>query len=222
MDNTSYKEARFFAEEEEQITRQKFNTILGGTLLWGIVINIIMATAFMEPILEMSYLMVIIIYIVGSLISTLIVYNSKSAVVSFVGFTGLSVSMGLLLTYYVSFFELGEIALAFASTAVVTGIMIGCSIFFPEFFRGLGRILGTTLLLSIIAEFILSLIFGVGGAFFDYLVVAIFCGYIGYDWAKAQEYAPTADAAVDSAADIYVDIVNLFVRLLSIIARNRD
>ncbi len=222
MDNTSYKEARYFAGEEEQLTRQKYNTILGGTLLWGIVINIIMATVFAESILEMNYFAVLIIYFVGSLVSTMVVYNSSNPVVSFVGFTGLSISMGLLLTFFVSFFDIGSIALAFASTAVVTGIMIGCSIFFPDFFRGLGRTLFITLLVTVFAELILSLIMGMDSTIFDYIIVAIFCGYIGYDWVKAQDYVPTVDNAVDSAADIYVDIVNLFIRLLSIIAKNRD
>ena len=34
------------------------------------------------------------------------------------------------------------------------------------------------------------------------------------DWAKAQEKPKTLDNAVDSAVDLYLDIINLFVRLL--------
>ena len=48
----------------------------------------------------------------------------------------------------------------------------------------------------------------------DWLVALLFCGYIGYDWAKAQEKRKTLDNAVDSAVDLYLDIINLFVRLL--------
>ena len=56
---------------------------------------------------------------------------------------------------------------------------------------------------------------------FDYIFVIIFSLYIGYDWQKSQAYPPTLDNAVDSAADIYVDIVNLFIRLLAILGRNK-
>ena len=42
----------------------------------------------------------------------------------------------------------------------------------------------------------------------------IILGYIGYDWAKAQEKRKTLDNAVDSAVDLYLDVINLFVRLL--------
>ena len=50
----------------------------------------------------------------------------------------------------------------------------------------------------------------------------IFCGYIGLDWNRAQMYPKTVDNAIDSAADIYLDVVNLFVRILSITGKRRD
>ena len=56
----------------------------------------------------------------------------------------------------------------------------------------------------------------------DAAVVLIFAGYLGFDWARAQTYPKTLDNAVDSAADIYVDIVNLFIRLLRLFARSRE
>jgi FtsH-binding integral membrane protein len=46
-------------------------------------------------------------------------------------------------------------------------------------------------------------------------VAALFCGYIAYDWAKAQEESPTADNAVDACVGLYLDIINLFLRILS-------
>ena len=56
----------------------------------------------------------------------------------------------------------------------------------------------------------------------DYVMVVIFAGYIGFDWAKAQAYPKTLDNAIDSAADIYVDIVNIFIRILSIMGNKKD
>ena len=49
--------------------------------------------------------------------------------------------------------------------------------------------------------------------------MAIFSGYIGYDWARAQALPKTLDNAVDCAAALYVDIVILFLRLLRMFAR---
>lgn len=221
MDNKEFKEARKLALNGSLISANIYNLVIGGVLLFGILINIMMATMFMEQILAMPYIAVLIIYLVGSFVSMFVVYRSNNPVVSFVGFTGLSISMGLLLTYYVSYFEIGSIATAFMTTGVVTAIMVVLGTIYPSFFKKLGKVLFFTLLITIIAEIVVCLIMGVHTTIFDFIVVIIFCGYIGYDWARAQEYNPTLDNAIDSAADIYVDVVNLFVRILSIIGKRK-
>ena len=37
---------------------------------------------------------------------------------------------------------------------------------------------------------------------------------IWYDWAKAQNNVKTLDNAIDSAVALYLDVINLFLRLL--------
>ena len=53
----------------------------------------------------------------------------------------------------------------------------------------------------------------------DWIVALLFCGYIGYDWARANAIPNTLDNAIDSAAALYLDIINLFIRLLHIMSR---
>ena len=55
----------------------------------------------------------------------------------------------------------------------------------------------------------------------DWVVAAIFCGYIGYDWGRANAIPKTLDNAIDSAASLYIDIIILFMRILRIMARRR-
>jgi FtsH-binding integral membrane protein len=97
--------------------------------------------------------------------------------------------------------------------------MMVVSSVFPNVFLSIGRALGITLLITVLVELVMML-FGASLAITDYVVVLIFCGYVGYDWARANACAKTVDNAVDSAAELYVDIVNLFVRILRILARN--
>jgi len=52
-------------------------------------------------------------------------------------------------------------------------------------------------------------------------VVVIFCGYVGVDWGRANQVPKTVDNAVDSAAALYMDIINLFLRILRILGRRR-
>ncbi len=58
-------------------------------------------------------------------------------------------------------------------------------------------------------------------AWIDWVVVLIFCGYIGYDWGRANQIPKTLDNAVDSAAALYMDIINLFLRILRILGRRQ-
>jgi len=81
--------------------------------------------------------------------------------------------------------------------------------------------LGITLLITIVVEIVMMFL-GANLGIIDYIVVLIFCGYIGYDWARANACAKTVDNAVDMAAELYVDIINLFIRILSILARSND
>ena len=129
--------------------------------------------------------------------------------------------MGLLLTYTLPYYEVGTIIPSFIITGIVTFLMMIISRIFPNFFLKLGRTLFISLLIMIIVEIVLLL---VGGPLLitDYIVALIFCGYIGYDWAKAQEYPPTLDNAIDSAADIYIDVVNLFIEILEIFSNSDD
>ena len=107
---------------------------------------------------------------------------------------------------------------AFGVTAVVTLAMMFISSIFPSFFLSLGRTLGVTLLLTVVIELIMYFA-GFSLGIIDYVVVLIFCGYVGYDWSKANANLKTVDNAIDSAAELYVDIANLFIRILRIMAR---
>jgi FtsH-binding integral membrane protein len=42
---------------------------------------------------------------------------------------------------------------------------------------------------------------------------------MGFDWYRAQAYPKTVDNAIDSAVDLYLDIINLFIRLLEIFGK---
>ena len=73
----------------------------------------------------------------------------------------------------------------------------------------------------VVCEIVL-LILGVKQVWIDWIVAAIFTLYIGYDIHRSQQYPKTLDNAVDSALDIYMDIANLFIRILSIMGKRND
>lgn len=105
---------------------------------------------------------------------------------------------------------------AFGMTASVTVIMLCLGALFPDFFLRIGKVLFFSLLALCAVGFI-TLIFHMNIGFYSYASAAIFSMYIGYDWAKSNQYVHTLDNAIDSACDIYLDIINLFMDILAIL-----
>jgi FtsH-binding integral membrane protein len=220
--NKEYRLERMNNYAGTMVTERTYNLTIGLTLLWGVLINVVMATFFTYQILSMNYLLVVVLYFAGTLGCSILVHRSSSPAMSFTGFTGMAISMGLLLTFYVTAFTGHSVAYAFIATALITVIMVLLSMLYPEFFRNLGRTLFVSLIGCILIELIGSLVLGLPMTIIDYAVALIFCGYIGLDWHRAQQFPKTMDNAVDSAADIYLDVVNLFVRILSITGKRRN
>ena len=220
--NKEYRLERMNNYAGTMVTERTYNLTIGLTLLWGVLINVVMAPFFTYQILSMNYLLVVVLYFAGTLGCSILVHKSSSPAMSFAGFTGMAISMGLLLTFYVTAFTGHSVAYAFIATALITVIMVLLSMLYPEFFRNLGRTLFVSLIGCILIELIGSLVLGLPMTIIDYAVALIFCGYIGLDWHRAQQFPKTMDNAVDSAADIYLDVVNLFVRILSITGKRRN
>lgn len=104
---------------------------------------------------------------------------------------------------------------ALVTTVAITLLMILLGSIFPQIFLSMGRVLGVCVTGVVICELIFLLIGFSTPSIWDWIVALIFCGCIGYDWAEAQTKPRTLDNAVDSVVALYLDIVNLFVRLLS-------
>ena len=215
------REERLSSFEGLQLTDQTFNLAIGLTLVVGILVDMIIAHYLTDLVFRLSPILMLIIYLAGSIGCTMVIYRSAKPVVSFLGFLGLAVCMGLMLTYFISMYELGTVQLAFTLTGGVFVVMVVLSTLFPSFFLSIGRGLGITLLVTIVVEIIATLVLRRTLMITDYIIVLVFCGYVGFDWARAQRYPKTLDNAIDCAADIYVDIINLFIRILSILGKSK-
>ena len=216
-----YKLERMNSYAGTKVTERSYNLTIGLTLLWCVLINVVMSVFFTYQILSLNYLLVLVLYFVGTIGCSILVHKSDNPAVSFAGFTGMAVSMGLLLTFYVTAFTAHSVSYAFIATALVTVIMVILSMLYPDFFRNLGRTLFISLLACIIIQVAGAFLFRLPMSIIDYAVALIFCGYIGLDWCRAQQYPKTLDNAIDCAADIYLDVVNLFIRILAITGKRR-
>jgi FtsH-binding integral membrane protein len=222
MDNKEAKAKSLFNTERKVVSDNTYNAVIGLTLLWGIVINVLMAFFLTPYIVPLNRSVVIIGYLVVSFACRYVVFKSNNALISILGFTGLAGAMGVLLTYVLKRYTSATIYSAFLSTGIILVVMIILSTLYPAFFRKLGRVLFIALVGSLVVQLVGGLLLHLRLGFMDYILVVIFSGYIGYNWSKAQAYPKTIDNAIDSAASIYIDIINIFIRLLRIIERSKD
>lgn len=210
---------------ETTIENRTFNLLLGLTVLSGLFVNYLMAAFFSPQIWQLNMIhpiVTILVYFGGSFLGMFIAKIAKNPVVSYIGFLVMAVSMGIILVGYLGFFTDVEIVKAIVDTGIITIFFIVLSIIFPAFFEKLGRVLFIALAAEIVLELISTFFFHYSGNIYDYIVIAIFCLYTGYDWHRAQRCPHTADCAVDSAVDLYLDIINLFIRILSILGGKRS
>jgi FtsH-binding integral membrane protein len=147
--------------------------------------------------------------------------KSDNPAVSFLGYNFVVVPFGLIINIVVHRYAPDLVLEAIRITGLVTVTMMVLGSLFPAFFRKIAGALFIALILVIIVEFVEIFIFGVHHGIIDWIVVLIFCGYIGYDWGRANQIPKTTDNAIDSAAALYIDIINLFLRILRILGRRR-
>ncbi|MCQ2511477.1 MAG: Bax inhibitor-1 family protein [Lachnospiraceae bacterium] len=217
------REARLRAvvDESKIISTQSYNMIMGLTVAYGLLVNLLICKFFGNAYAIINPILLLIGYLVLCFAGCFIARKSNNPVISFLGYNMVVIPMGLLVSTVVYIYGgigSGIVMMAFADTLAITVLMIAGSMLFPQFFSKLGGVLFIGLI-GIILCGVISLIFRTDGFLLSVISAGIFSLYIGYDFWRSQQFPKTVDNAIDCALDIYVDIINLFIRLLEILGR---
>lgn len=211
--------------EDMQMSDAGFNALMGCTILWGLICNFFICM-FLETqvfsFVSSHPLLFILGYFALAFLGAIIISGTENAVVAFLGFNLICLPIGALLSVYVSQYTVLSISYVCLLTAIIVVIMIIVSTVFPEYFCSLGHILLVSLISIIFIVGVLVFFLGYEGHVIDYAVVALFSLYIGYDWYCSQRYAATPYNAISCATDLYLDIINIFIRLLAILGKKKD
>ena len=212
---------REYAEGPE-ISSNSYNLIIGLVLLWGFGINWLMVKYLPLNILgHTSPLLLLLLYFGLCFIGIYLFTKSNNPMVSFIGYNFVVIPFGFIVNIIVHQYNPALVLSAVQTTGLVTIGMMLLGSMFPAFFKKIIGALSVALIFVIIFEVLEVWIFKVHHGFLDWIVVLIFCGYIGYDWGRANRIPKTVDNAVDSAASLYMDIINLFLTLLRIMGRQK-
>ena len=205
---------------ENILSDRGYNLAIGLSLLWGLVANWFMVTQFdMSGLQDVNPWLFYGAYFVSCITGILMFVKSDKPIVSFIGYNLVVVPFGVILNLIVSQYDPTVVENAVVVTGGVTFIMMILGALYPRFFLSIGRGLFIALVAVILVELVMIFVFKTSPAIMDWIVAALFCGYIGYDWARAQAIPKTLDNAIDSAASIYMDVIILFIRILEIVSR---
>lgn len=204
-------------KKEDKMTARVYNLTIGFVLLWGFLVNALMC-AFTSEFFTAMYtehpILFIIVYFVVAIGGIWICNAEMGTGITFLGYNLLVFAVGTVLAIAVPMFDAVSILGACVITVIVTLVMIGVSTIRPEVFLSMGKTLFICLSAAIVIELIMLFLGIYHPTLWDFAIVILFCGYIGYDWAVAQSKRKTLENAVNSCAGLYLDMANIFIRLL--------
>jgi FtsH-binding integral membrane protein len=218
MDSSVFK--RTPPLKDDIVSSPAYNLIIGLTLCWGFAVNWLMVVYITPSSLASINSWVFFIgYFASSFLGVHLFESSENPIISFVSYNLVVVPFGLIINLVVSRYNPSIVSEAIRITGIVTVIMMCIGTLFPVWFQTISGALTIALLMVIVVELGEMFVFHIHHGIIDWVVVLIFCGYIGYDWGRANRIPKTVVNAVDSAVSLYMDIINLFLRRLRVIGR---
>lgn len=204
-------------KETDILSNNVYNLVIGAVLLWGFAINWYLVSNVSTAYLQSFNPFVLLIgYFVSCFAGIAMFTKSDKPIVSFLGYNLVVVPFGLVLNLFLSGISPTIVENAIQTTALVTVGMMALGTIFPSFFARIETGLFWALVVAIVVEVIQMVFFKTNLGIMDWIIAIIFCGYIGVDWGRANSMPKTLDNAIDGAAALYMDIINLFVRIVSI------
>lgn len=169
---------------------------------------------------ELIALIVYVVATIAGLILMTVGKKKQSVGLTFSGYAIFSLTFGVTLSLLLQRYDIGTITSAFAITACISGIFLIAGVVFPQFFARIGGVLCVSLFAVIIVELVATMFLHIDQTITDYIVILLFCGFLGYDSYLMSVDEATVPNAIFYAAEIYIDIINILVRVLDIMDRD--
>jgi len=206
------------AAAEDQLSAGAYNLVIGLCLLWGFLLTTVIVSATSRESLQHLGLAGALAGLTAAISGAYLFHYSSRPLVSFIGHNLVIVPMGLAVSLLVHGSHPDAVYAAIRATALVSLLMMAFATLAPGWFRAIGTTITVALAALVAVKLIESLLLGIHHDLLDWAVAAVLCGYIGLDWARANAAPRTLDNAIDCAAEIYVDIVVLFLRVLRVLS----
>ena len=196
--------------------------VLAGFLVMGGCASLFASPAFLLGVMD-HYLSIAVLGLLASPTDIVMLGSGRRDQAMRLSLSGYSVfvlSFGFTTSTILLSYTATTISTAFLATAGIVVVFACLGVAVPRVFEKIQGVL-TGALLALIVVQVVMLFLGVSQTWIDFVVIVVFCGFIGYDFHKAMYDEPTLVNAVYNASELFLDIINVFVRVLSILG-NRD
>ena len=208
---------------EGTLSNAMYNVAIGVHLLVGLIVTYFLALR-MPYIFPEIYHVHPIIFSIGFLVVGLVggsIAAKGNYVLSLIGYGMNILAFGTLLSLVTILYPVQYIVLAAVLTTVVVLTMTIAGVIFPNAFLSMGSTICIALIGLVVAEFVTMLLGIFYPNIFAIIGIFIFSLYVGYDWARGQQYPSTASYACFTALQLYMDIINIFIRILRLLGKRR-
>ena len=186
-----------------------YNLLIGAIVLYGLLINLITCAFFGDYVAKTPVKVLLIGYLIIAIIGIAVLTFCKSIILKFIGYNMLIIPCGATLSTTLNdYVGKSDIVLeTLIITTIITVCMVVLSSIFPKF-------------LGIIIAYIVCFFADLNSGIVTWISAIVFSLYIGHDFVAAQRVSHTVANAIIFGADIYLDLINLFVDLLAILKDN--
>ena len=221
--NTPWKEGRMQEEIDENImiSDKAYNAIMGSVIVYGFAVNIVTVVHLKYFFMQFNIIKLSVAYVIFALLGCFISYYSKSALASFIGYNLLVLPAGGILSVLLAEYECADVELAVIVTGIASVMIMIIATMAPERFINTGGALAIGLVIGVICVGASTLL-GYDSHYYTMGFVILFSFYLAYDFSVAQVYPKTINNAVDSALDVWLDVLYLFINIVSMIRNSKD
>ena len=203
----------------DEISANTFNLLFALTTVFGWAIYAAAANAYLHTKLStFEWVAFFVVSLIGCFVAA-----AESIPIKFVGMTMIAGGLGAICGPFIGKFKMASVIDILFATIVITLVLGAAGWLYPKSLASWGSGLLTALIALIIVQLLLPVIYALLGLplkglihTLDWIGILLFSLYLVYDFNRAQELQKTPDNAISCGIAVFLDMVNIFIRLLEI------
>lgn len=209
----------------DDISARTYNLFFALTTMFGVAIYGLAIGQFLHTKLDFwSMLGLFGVSLIGCFVA-----QAESVGVKLIGLTMIAGGLGAITGPYVAHFKMASVIDVAFATVFITLVLGLVGWVYPKSLSHWGGLLFVALIGLILVQVFLPLIYYFLGlplkglfTFLDWVGVILFSGFIVFDFNRAQELPKTTDNAISAGINVFLDVANLFIRLLALFGQTSD